>query len=191
MTAANKITFFRIALTPVLFFVAYYSFIEKLFDGLWVTYLILFLFLICELTDLVDGYVARRSQQVSDLGKLLDPFSDVFLRISYFVLFLQAGFMPMIAFIFILWREISIYLLRMIMLRMGIVMAARWSGKIKAVMYFLSGIYGILVLTQIIPAIAYLNIVLFYLAALFSVISLFDYIKVVVQELKNNDKISF
>lgn len=99
--------------------------------------------------------------------------------------------MPMIAFIFILWREISIYLLRMIMLRMGIVMAARWSGKIKAVMYFLSGIYGILVLTQIIPAIAYLNIVLFYLAALFSVISLFDYIKVVVQELKNNDKISF
>ncbi len=184
MTLPNKLTLLRIFLTPVFFGLAYYTYLVPLLPRVELNITLLVLFALLEITDLLDGYLARRLNQISDLGKLLDPFSDVFLRITYFFLFVQVGIMPVIFFVIILWREFLISFLRMVMLRMDIVMAARWSGKFKAVTYFLSGVYGMLALAKICPLIDWIANTLFLLSALFAILSLSDYILFILKEVK-------
>ena len=146
MTLPNKLTIARLWMTPVIFFVWYISYHLNLSPragslALWV------LFVFSEITDVLDGYIARSRNLVSDVGKVIDPFSDVFLRITYFVFFLSEGLMPVWALVIIIWRELGILLIRMLLIREGEALAASRGGKAKALFYFLSGVAGLLVLT--------------------------------------------
>ena len=76
---------------------------------------------------------------VSDIGKILDPFSDVLSRVTYFICFTAAGLMPLWAMIVIVWREFCIMFIRMVMAKEGTALAARNGGKAKAVFYFSRG----------------------------------------------------
>ncbi len=111
------------------------------------TVLLWVMMVIIEITDAADGALARALNQVTDLGKLLDPFSDVISRLTYFICFTVAGIMPAWVLIIIFYREYGIVFLRMIMYRDGTALAARKGGKLKAIFYFLSGIMGMLVVT--------------------------------------------
>ncbi|TVQ95776.1 MAG: CDP-diacylglycerol--glycerol-3-phosphate 3-phosphatidyltransferase [Spirochaetaceae bacterium] len=111
------------------------------------TVLLWVMMVIIEITDAADGALARALNQVTDLGKLLDPFSDVISRLTYFICFTVAGIMPAWVLIIIFYREYGIVFLRMIMYRDGTALAARKGGKLKAIFYFLSGIIGMLVVT--------------------------------------------
>ncbi|MFP4364474.1 MAG: CDP-diacylglycerol--glycerol-3-phosphate 3-phosphatidyltransferase [Spirochaetia bacterium] len=191
MNYPNLITGLRIAFSPVFFIV---FFIPIWFGtGGQVSVVILWaLFIVIETTDFIDGGVARYLDQVTDLGKLFDPFADVIARITYFTCFQAIGIMPLWAFLIILYRELGIAFVRLLMLKRGITLAARVGGKLKAVIYAVSGILGMLFITVTRFSLfqAYWNVFeqavywVFVLAALASLSSFIDYLLVLRRAMK-------
>ncbi len=102
---------------------------------------------LAEITDMLDGIIARRNGEVTDLGKVLDPFADVITRITYFLCFTGIGIMPIWILTILVYRELGITFLRMIMIRNGIAMPANIWGKSKAITYMVAGIAGLSVVT--------------------------------------------
>lgn len=146
MSLPNIITLIRILLSPVFFCVFY---IPRWFETSSLIPLIILwvLFGIMEITDLIDGKVARKLNQISDTGKLLDPFADSLARLTYFLCFAIAGVLEVWIFLIILYRDLGVSFVRLMMARRGIAMSARFSGKLKAVVYAVSGIVGLGMMT--------------------------------------------
>ena len=97
-------------------------------------YILLALLGISELSDAFDGYLARKFHQVTDLGKILDPMADSIYRISVFLTFTQPPVnLPLLIVFIFLYRDSVISTLRTICALRGFALAARASGKIKAV----------------------------------------------------------
>ena len=130
----NLITAMRIPLAPVA--------VATLLSGTpWGLALAAVLALGLELTDVADGWMARRYQQVSDFGKLFDPFSDAFTRYTLFLgMYAYPHAVPgavhiadlwMVVAIF--WRDASVSFFRQVSAARHVVVAARPSGKIKAI----------------------------------------------------------
>ena len=91
-----------------------------------------------EITDYFDGHFARAHGEVSDFGKMFDPFADVFLHLSMFTCFVFTGYMHPALFVLILYREFSQNFLRMVAAKSGTAIAAKKGGKIKTVFYVVS-----------------------------------------------------
>jgi CDP-diacylglycerol---glycerol-3-phosphate 3-phosphatidyltransferase len=180
MTVADKLTASRIALAP-LFFIAY-RWGESLGSIPYVAVLWA-LFLVIEVSDLLDGFAARSTKTVSDFGKLFDPYADVFARLTYFVCFVLAGLMPAWAFMLVLYRELSINFLRMLLAQRGIAMGARKGGKLKSATYMASGAASLLYVSlsklslasELLPPLFIAIYALYSLAALLAVVSFLDY----------------
>jgi CDP-diacylglycerol--glycerol-3-phosphate 3-phosphatidyltransferase len=97
-------------------------------------YFLIMLLGISELTDLFDGFAARKKNQVTDLGKLLDPMADSIFRLSVFLTFTQGIIqLPLLLVLFFFYRDTIISTLRTVCALRGVALAARLSGKIKAV----------------------------------------------------------
>ncbi len=126
MTTATKITLVRIFLIPV-FMVCMY--LAESYE--FMLYVSLAVFAIASITDLIDGHIARKYQQVTDLGKFLDPLADKVLVIAAMVMFCQWGLFPAWALMIVLTREFAVTGLRLIAVGKGRVIAAGWSGKVK------------------------------------------------------------
>ncbi|OJF77408.1 MAG: CDP-diacylglycerol--glycerol-3-phosphate 3-phosphatidyltransferase [Treponema sp. CETP13] len=97
-----------------------------------------------EFTDYLDGHYARKNNEVSDFGKLFDPFCDVILHMIAFVCYMQSGYMPAIIFVFIFIREYGMLFIRLMAIKNGVTIAARKGGKLKTVIYIFSGMYSLL-----------------------------------------------
>ena len=127
MTTASIITLIRVGFIPVFMVLIYLSGgAANLF--MWIA---LGLFMFASLTDWVDGYIARKYNQVTDFGKFLDPLADKLLVISAMVMFCEWGKMPGWALMLVLTREFSVTGLRLVAVGKGMVIAAGWSGKVK------------------------------------------------------------
>ena len=127
MTTASKITLVRVALVPLYMVFMYLS--GGAANGYM--YGALALFIIASLTDFVDGYVARKYNQVSDFGKFLDPLADKLLVIASMAMFCEWGSFPAWALMIVLTREFAVSGLRMVAGPKGKVIAAGKSGKFK------------------------------------------------------------
>jgi CDP-diacylglycerol--glycerol-3-phosphate 3-phosphatidyltransferase len=187
MNIPNKLTTSRLIMAP-LFFICFH--LPQWFGhGLQTisTLLIIILWAATELSDLLDGQIARRAKMVTDLGKVMDPFADTISRMTYFVCFVSAQIMPVWAFTLIMWRELSILFVRMLMMGKGLAVPANIFGKSKAVLYAVSAGFAILyiALVTFAPELGIINAVsmvltpLFGLAALASVISFLTYVRAV------------
>ena len=107
MKISNLLTISRIIFSPVfliIFFLADY-FQQNILIFLVILWII---FIFIELSDLFDGFIARALSQVSEVGKLMDPFADSFSRITYFLCFMIAGIMPVWIFVIILYRDLLV-----------------------------------------------------------------------------------
>lgn len=127
------LTMSRVLLGPL--FIAIYLYYEEM--GIPLVYLpfyLLFLAIISELSDLFDGFFARRQNKVTELGKILDPMADSIFRFSVFLGFTQ-GFvqLPLLLVVVFFYRDSIISTLRTVCALRGFALAARQSGKIKAV----------------------------------------------------------
>lgn len=89
------------------------------------------LFIAASLTDIVDGQIARRRNQVSDLGKFLDPIADKLLVSAALIVLVEKHLAPSWAVVVIIGREFIITGLRSIAVTEGIVIQAQMLGKIK------------------------------------------------------------
>lgn len=109
-------------------------------------YVLLFLLGVSELSDAFDGYIARLYNQVTDFGKILDPMADSISRISVFLTFTAPPVnLPMPLIFIFLYRDSVVSTLRTICALKGFALAARTSGKIKAVIQALSA-FGVILL---------------------------------------------
>lgn len=89
------------------------------------------IFLIASLTDLLDGYLARRYGQVTNLGAFLDPLADKLLAAAALVMLIPLGRAPAWVVFLILAREMAITGLRSIAAEQGLVISASSQGKRK------------------------------------------------------------
>lgn len=139
MTSADKVTSIRLVLAP--FFFVFY-FVPSWFgvSGTWTVPVLWALFAASEATDLLDGRIARSRNQVSDFGKLFDPFADTLVRITYFLCFVVDGILPAFLLAIVLYREFGILFMRALLMGRGIALGARSGGKAKAVAYMVAGI---------------------------------------------------
>ena len=146
MSIANYFTFIRIFISPIFLFV-YLEYEQLNFSLVTLPYILLFLFGISELSDAFDGYIARKYNEVTDLGKILDPMADSIYRISVFLTFtLPPIKLPMILIFIILYRDSVVSTLRTICALKGFALAARPSGKIKAVIQAIAAFTTIVLL---------------------------------------------
>ena len=127
MTTASKITLIRVAFIPVFMVFMYLS---GGMPGPWL-WAALALFIIASLTDYVDGYIARKYNQVTDFGKFLDPLADKLLVIAAMTILTEWGKFPAWALMIVLTREFAVTGLRLVAVQKGTVIAAGWSGKVK------------------------------------------------------------
>ena len=133
MSLATYITFIRIFISPI-FMLVYLMHAYFDISSLILPYILLFLMAVSELSDAFDGYFARKYNEVTDLGKILDPMADSIARLSVFLSFTQPPVQIPLAIVFIfLYRDSVISTLRTICALKGFTLAARKSGKIKAV----------------------------------------------------------
>lgn len=142
MTTPNKITLIRIFMIPLMAFFYLATFIP--FGKI----IALILFIVASITDFLDGYIARKYNMISDLGKFLDPIADKLLTTTALILVVCDGTVPQpygaIATIIILAREFAISAFRQIAATKNFVMAADWWGKIKTNLQIFS--FGSLIL---------------------------------------------
>lgn len=183
MNLADILTASRLVMAPVFFVVFMWGAamglpVPAIVSILWV------LFILVELSDLLDGLAARKLKTVSSFGKLFDPFADVFARLTYFVCFAFSAIMPLWIFMLIIYREFSQLFLRQLMAEKGIAMGARIGGKIKAVFYMLAGAASLILwslqsLGIFLGALDVLSVVvtgIYYIAAALALGSFIDYI---------------
>lgn len=112
-------------------------------------YILLSIVAVLELTDIFDGHIARKTNQVTTLGKILDPMADSIVRLSVLFTFTQGLIkLPVLLTLLFLFREIIISTLRTLCALNGHALAARLSGKLKAI---LQAVAIIFILLMIIP----------------------------------------
>lgn len=131
MNLPNKITLSRICLIPVMVAVFYLKVIPY-------NYLISAgIFVLCAFTDFLDGYIARKKNLVTNMGKFLDPIADKVLVAAALFMLVETNAIPMpygaIGATLIIARELIIGGFRQIAAVANIVIAADKSGKIKTV----------------------------------------------------------
>ncbi|MDR2897243.1 MAG: CDP-diacylglycerol--glycerol-3-phosphate 3-phosphatidyltransferase [Spirochaetaceae bacterium] len=194
MKIADRFTLSRILLSPV-FFVLYFIpqwLGEGFADGFSAgglsavsVYIMIPLLAFMEFTDFLDGYYARKHNEVSDFGKLFDPFGDVLVHLTIFFCFVLSGYMPGILFVLILYREFSMLFFRLMAIREGVAVGARKGGKAKTVLYVVAGLYSLaieslqrlaLILPETVVFMTRIGYILYILAFLASYISFCDYL---------------
>lgn len=132
-TLANCFTVVRIFISPV-FLLLYLEHQALGIPLQTLPYILLGLLFMLETSDVLDGYLARRYNQVTDLGKILDPMADSISRISIYLTFTQPPVsLPLLLVFVFIYRDSIIATLRTVCALRGIALGARPTGKIKAV----------------------------------------------------------
>lgn len=182
MNPSHYLTLLRIFLSPV-FPILY---LQREWFGIplvWLPYILLFLLIVCECSDVLDGMLARKRNEVSDLGKVLDPMADSITHISLFLTFTQ-GFvaLPLLIVLVFLYRDFFVSTLRTLCALRGVALAARFSGKMKAV---LQATVAFLIIFLMIPyTLGWISLNLFQqislisvsIAAIYTFVSIGDYV---------------
>lgn len=136
MNLPNKLTVIRMIMTPFFLFALVCQFPHHYFVAM-------LLFIVASLTDMIDGQLARKNNQITDFGKFLDPLADKMLTTAAFLGFIALGIGSGVVWItfIVLLREFLITSLRLISSGHGKVIAANSWGKAKTVSQMVAIIY--------------------------------------------------
>lgn len=182
MTIANYFTFLRIFLTPV-FLIVYVLHDSLGISSVVLPYVLLLIMGLNEASDAADGYLARKLDQVTDFGKIVDPMADSISRLTYFLSFTTGPVqLPLLLVFVFLYRDAVISTLRTLCALRGFALAARGSGKLKAAIQFAAVV--IILLSMIPHSLGYMSTLTLQtlatgvtaVAAAFTLYSWFDYI---------------
>jgi len=169
MNTANKLTFLRIFMIPIFMF-------ALLSNKVTINKISLVIFIIAALTDTLDGYIARKYNQITNLGKFLDPLADKLLVISALICFVYLSILSPWIVIIIIGRELMITGFRTIAAKEGVVLAANIYGKVKTVVQMITITYTIFIYAQIFSCNSVIYYVLWGLTAAITVYSGYRYL---------------
>ena len=144
MNLPNTLTLSRIFLTPLLVVILLTRIDGKEIYGVVI-------FVVAAFTDYLDGYIARKRNQVTDVGKLLDPIADKLLITSAFIALVELNLAPAWMVVIIVGREFAVSGIRSIAAAQGYVMPANVLGKLKTVCQVLTIVVLIVADTYIEP----------------------------------------
>ncbi len=148
MNLPNKLSMFRIFLIPLIVLIMIFPYAQygivipqfyfEFVSLSLVNVIVLILFIIASLTDMLDGYIARRDNLITTLGKFIDPIADKLLVNSIFVVLASQGVIPVVPIVLMIARDTVVDGIRMMCSTKGIVLAAGVLGKIKTVCQMLT-----------------------------------------------------
>ncbi len=173
MNTANKLTLLRVILVPLFM-------MFLLLDSTWAQETALIIFVIASLTDMLDGKIARKYNQITNFGKFMDPLADKMLTTAAFLIFMEKGIIGSWALMIILAREFMVSGVRLLAAGEGNVIAASFWGKFKTVSQMVAIIATILLMlsTKFVPeqtAMA-VSAILIWISIIFTVISGVEYV---------------
>lgn len=181
----NVLSAVRILMVPL--------FIYLFFEYYGRIYLSLIVFLLAGLTDIIDGYLARRNNWITNLGKLLDPLADKLMQCTVLVCFALKDIIP--------WQLTAVFMLKelfmvcgalIVLKKIKVTVKSKWYGKVTTAVFYaiVFSVFSVRVFKiNVNPAVA---VVLFALALLFTLASMILYIIDTLKinsEMKNNEKI--
>lgn len=134
LNVPNLLTLFRIFLVPFVVVVLLTEFKFERWFFLKRELLAVFLFVTASVTDILDGYLARKKKQVTTLGMLLDPIADKLLVVSVLISLVELRLVPAWLTVIIVGREFSVTGLRMVAALKNVVVPAGQLGKWKMVL---------------------------------------------------------
>ena len=124
MNTPNKLTLLRIIIAPIFM----YFFI---LDNFYLRLISLVLFIVAALTDLADGYYARKYGVVTGFGRFMDPLADKVLVSSALISFIALGYVSPLPVMLIVGREFFITGIRLLAAYRGVVIMPSWWAKVK------------------------------------------------------------
>ncbi|MCL2772097.1 MAG: CDP-diacylglycerol--glycerol-3-phosphate 3-phosphatidyltransferase [Oscillospiraceae bacterium] len=165
----NILSVIRIMMVP-LFIYLFFGYYERI-------YLSLCIYLLAGLTDIVDGFLARRFNWITNTGKLLDPLADKFMQCSVLVCFTVKGFIPWWLVVLFVFRELFMICGGIIVLKkIKMTVKSNWYGKgTTAVFYAIAFAVFIFKLFNLNVSVV-IYVVLFTLALMLALLSMVMYI---------------
>jgi cardiolipin synthase len=164
MNVPNILTFIRLLLIPSF---GYFLYIDNYKVAV-------FLFIISGVTDILDGYIARKFNMVTSWGKLADPLADKLMQITALVILTIKGNIPTFILVIVIIKELMMGIGSILLLRQEeYVVSANWYGKLATVVFFVA-------IVMIIMDIPYSN----YLIIAALIVTLFAFINYVISYFK-------
>ena len=134
MNLPNKLTIFRIILVPIMVIIPFLV-ITGTISGIPISWIIIdIIFILASITDKLDGYLARKNNQITTFGKFLDPLADKILVLAAMTMLVEMTKLPAWIPIIVLTREFMVSGYRLVAVEKGgkVIAASKW-GKLKTV----------------------------------------------------------
>ena len=134
MNLPNKLTIFRIILVPIMVIIPFLG-ITGTISGIPISWIIIdLIFILASITDKLDGYLARKNNQITTFGKFLDPLADKILVLAAMTMLVEMTKLPAWIPIIVLTRQFMVSGYRLVAVEKGgkVIAASKW-GKLKTV----------------------------------------------------------
>ena len=166
----NTLTVIRFLLIPFII----YSVISGNF------LLALVLFTISGITDIADGFIARKFNLISNFGKLMDPLADKLTQISMLAILVIKNMLPIWILVIVVLKEIAMVCGASFLYGKDVVVYSRWYGKLATVLFYLAIVSSLLIEQfKITNWLADVDLYLYYLALITTLFALIMYIKTI------------
>lgn len=132
-TIPNMFTYFRICLIPL---IVWLYLVKN--NSVWTGYILI----VSGLTDIIDGFIARKFNMISNLGKIIDPIADKLTQVTMLICLLSRFSLMIIPFIFIVIKELCDSITGFLVIKKKEkVIGAKWHGKVATCL-----LYGIMII---------------------------------------------
>ena len=138
-------------------------------------YAALLVFFVAGATDIVDGYLARRNNWITDIGKILDPFADKLMQCTVLVVLYIKSIIPIWFVIPFFAKELFTLFIGLIVIKKrSVVVVSKWYGKLTVCLFYLTIVVSVVFAESIN---GWLTVVVFLPAIICAIVTLFAYIK--------------
>ena len=172
----NILTAIRMLLIPVIFYFA-----------LQENYILAVVFLtLSGLTDVLDGYIARKYNFITDFGTLFDPLADKLTQVSTLIVLVIQGIIPIWILIIVVIKELLMIAGAAFLYDKNTVVGSRWYGKAATVLFYVAILFSMLD-KQFALSLTF-NMYLYYIAVALTIFALYMYFKTFSKLKKNTQK---